>query len=278
MLSHFPRPSAFWAKVLLAPLALAGCGGASSAGGGVEEPEDDRVVELTDDPERARAFQAPLDIFVRPLDSALADLAAGATPEEAFGDELTILEPESFSAIEVGSGERLEIGSVELVITTVKDRGPPDSERWHQGILEVTGVRAGGVFRLTALHTELRTLASAPDEMAEVPTAWSELRDAYVDDFAGPNCRFLPRLREADLRGVYPESIASAMREGMPDQERIDHTCADFWDRAPPWRKLEVRHVAIVRVDSDRRVVQRYDATLTVIDGELAFGAVRAES
>jgi hypothetical protein len=264
--------------IILALSALAGCGGAAASTNGTEEQEEDeRVVELTDDPERARVFQAPLDIFVRPLDSGLADLAAGAPVEEAFAD-VDLLEPESFASIEVGDGERLEIGELDLTITTVKDRGPPDSERWQQSTLEVSGVRAGGVFRLSALHSELRQLASAPEEMPEVPPTWSELRDAYVEGFAGPSCRFLPRLRDADLRGAYPDELADAMRESMPDQGRIDRTCGDLWDRSPPWRKLEVRRVAIHRVDSDRKVVARYEATLRVTDGALSFGAVREES
>jgi len=255
---------------------LVACGGTSTSGGGAEEGGGGERIDLTDDPARARAFQAPLDIFVQPLDQGIAEVISGVDPNEAFND-VVIEGAESFSGLEAPGRERLEIGELEIVIVAVKDRGPPDSQRWEQTTLEVTAVRAGGVFRLTALHSDLRRLAEAPDELGEVPDAFSELRDTLLESFAGPSCRFLPRLREADLSGLFDEEAIAALAGGMPDQERIDRTCADWWDRTPSHRRLEIRRVAVHRVDADRRVIARYTAGLGTDGTTMTFGPIRED-
>jgi hypothetical protein len=252
----------------------AACGGTTAAGVTEDERDENERVDLTDDPERARAFQAPLDIFVGPLDRGLADVSAGAEPAEAFGEDIIVTNPESFATLGARDGAQLEVGELELVIVTVKDRGPPDSERWQQARLEVTAVRAGGVFRLTALHSEQRQLADEPEALDVPPTAWSELRDALIDSFGGPSCRFLPRLRRADLEGVFDESTAQELGAAMPDQDRIDRTCGEWWDRTPPYRTLSVSRARIHHIDRDRRVLARLNVALGYEGDALTFGSV----
>ncbi len=268
----------FLSLVFLSP--LSGCGG-GAANSGADDPVADGP-QVADDPARARAFQGPLDLFVRDLDRAIADAAGGYGPSDTQGVQgvqgtFAFADPEALGDQGLEGGQRIEVGELAFVVRVVKDRGPPESERWEQTTLEATAVRAGGVFRFTRLHSEKRLLASAPAPLAEAGpglVGYHEFRDALLDGFAGPNCRFLPRLTAGDMRGLYEEDRITAAEEGMADQARIDRLCADWWDRSPAWRQLEVTGLTFYRVARDRKVLSTYDTSLTVRDGAVLVGPV----
>jgi hypothetical protein len=262
----------------LVSLAVVGCG-ATAATEEETAPSTGPPTNgsLTDDPARARAFQAPLELFVRPLDRALDELLQGATPAEAFGD-VVVDEPlrvEGLRArVEASGGARIEVGELEMVLVVIKDRGPPDNERYERTTVELTAVRPGGAFRLTRLHTELHRQQSAPAEPPNVVEGWAVLRDALVESLAGPDCRFVPVLREADLTGVYDGSEAERLREAMPERAVVDRFCADLWDRSPPNRTLEVRSARFYVVDRQRNVKATIPFALEARDQTIALGPV----
>lgn len=256
--------------------AIGACSGSAATSSGADEATPP-ASGPTDDPARARVFQGALDLFVRDLDRVLAD-TAGGDPVPAGEGGFVFDEPETLLAQGVDGGGRIEVGELAFVLRVVKDRGPPESERWEQTSLEATAVRAGGVFRFTRLHSSRTMLASAPGEMEEPAPAllaFQELREALVDGFSGPNCRFLPRLTAGDMRGLYDDEMIAAAEVDMAQQDRVDRLCADWWDRTPPWRSLEVTGLTFYRVDRDRKVRGTYETTLRTGDGTVSVGAVR---
>jgi hypothetical protein len=262
----------------LSLVAISGCGASAATEQGTTggtEPTSTGVV--TDDPTRARIFQAPLDMFVRLLDHSFDEIVQGVRPEEAFPD-VVLDEPTQAAGlaarVEAAGGTRVEVGELEMVLVVVKDRGPPESERFERTTTELTAVRAGGVFRVTALHTSLHRGQTAPDEPPVVHEAWAALRDAFVEALSGPDCRFLPMLRETDLTGVYGAEDAERLRREMPARADVDRFCADLWDRSPPNRTLELRSVRLYVVDRERKVKDTLVTTLEARERAIALGPI----
>jgi hypothetical protein len=277
MLGPMRRPHLdFLTIAVVAPLLFA-CGPTSSEEPSGSDSTSGGTQLLTDDPARARAFQVPLDVLVRPYDEALARVLEGDDPTAVFGD-IALADPASVTELrtraEQRGARRAEVGEIAMSIDVTRDRGQPESERFDRASVELTAVRPGGVFRFTAFHTELRRMAEAPEEPPAIPDAWAALRDALVESLSGPDCRFVPRLREQDMRGIFPEPMISALAPAMPDQARVDRTCADLWDRQSPHRVLAIRGLKIFLVDDERTVVGVAEATLTSNAGVATLGAL----
>ncbi|MEM9190561.1 MAG: hypothetical protein AAGF12_15355 [Myxococcota bacterium] len=261
--------------MLIAGLAL-GCGGASTAEPGATTSSTTTSAEsaFSSDPERARAFQAPLDGLARPLDRALADVLSGAPPGEVlvgFAPEA----PESFAdapAIAERLGAtRLEVGGVSFRVVILSDRGPPDADRYERRAFDGEALRVGGIWYFQDALGLFERLAEPHPPTATPDGPARELERAIGDALIGPGCRAMPLLAPSGLEGVVDSTVLDGWP--FPDERARNTVCTMFWGARDDGREVELSLLQVHFLDQTGRILGRYELPLSLrADGGLALG------